>query len=162
MSPEAHSPLVHILRATGLLAALAMSAGNAFAGAVYKWVDEQGVVHYSDQKPQGVSSEELGIRAAPRPSGQSASEPSRLEEQVRKLEEQEELKRLREQQTSEDAAEQERRKARCGQARQNLEVLTNSARIKTDASEGEPRFLTPEEILEQRKVAQEIIDRECQ
>jgi len=35
------------------------------AGAVYKWVDKQGVVHYSDKPPPGQAAEEVAIAPSP-------------------------------------------------------------------------------------------------
>jgi hypothetical protein len=44
-------------------------------GAVYKWVDPQGVTHYSETAPQGSDARELRIAPAPS-SGSEAAAPS--------------------------------------------------------------------------------------
>jgi hypothetical protein len=57
-------------------AAIALVCASAFAGTVYKWVDEKGVVHYSDQPHPNAQSVDLksaqtyqstGVAAAPSP-----------------------------------------------------------------------------------------------
>lgn len=137
---------------------LATLALPSWAG-VYKWVDADGVVHYSDQRPEGVSSQELGIKPIPRSGSDAPS--NQLEDQVRKLDEQQELKRLRDQQATENAAVAKREADNCKQAKENLDILMKQARVRAQGQDGELRFLTPEEILDQRKKAQEVIDRDC-
>ncbi|MBK8970568.1 MAG: DUF4124 domain-containing protein [Hahellaceae bacterium] len=138
--------------------ALATLSLPAWAG-VYKWVDADGVVHYSDQRPEGVSSQEMGIKPIPRSGSEGASVG--LDEQVRTLDEKQELERLRDQQASENAEAAKREADNCKMAKENLDVLMKQARIRAKGDDGELHFLTPEEILEQRKKAQEVIDRDC-
>jgi len=107
-------------------------------------------------------SEEVRIQTGPRSGGsQSAPNPDRLQQQVDKLAEQEELKRLREAQEADNQAIAKQEKDNCEQARSNLQTLTTQSRIRVEGADGEFKFLTPEEIIEQRKKAEEIIKRDC-
>lgn len=59
----------------GALAVLALLS----AGAIYKWVDEQGRVHYSDRPPAGQRAEVVEVAPAP-PAEQQQAAAARLEE----------------------------------------------------------------------------------
>lgn len=55
---------------------LALFAGSpVFAQSVYKWTDEQGVVHFGDRPPIDESAERVAIAPAPPPSVDDAAEP---------------------------------------------------------------------------------------
>lgn len=43
---------------------LALTTAGAGAGAIYKWVDQDGVVHYSDQAPETAAARDLESRPA--------------------------------------------------------------------------------------------------
>jgi hypothetical protein len=64
------------------LAALAMlvTAGSAVATTLYRWVDAQGVVHYSDTPQPGAQAVDVHsaqtYRAPPAPKGTTASQPA--------------------------------------------------------------------------------------
>jgi hypothetical protein len=58
----------NIVRLLGIGLVLTFVAGGAFAQqTVYKWVDEEGVVHFGDAPPEGVTSERITTSAAPTP-----------------------------------------------------------------------------------------------
>jgi glutaredoxin len=52
------------IRAISLLL-MAILAFSASAQEVYKWTDDQGVIHYSDRKPAGTSAQAVQLEAAP-------------------------------------------------------------------------------------------------
>jgi hypothetical protein len=54
--------LVTLIRSTVLGALLGLAATSAVSATVYKWVDEKGVVHYSDQPHP--SAQELDVKSA--------------------------------------------------------------------------------------------------
>jgi hypothetical protein len=53
------------------------ASGIAFAGDIYKWVDEDGHVHYGD-KPVGAQSERMAIQSTP-------TDPARIAAQAQAL-----------------------------------------------------------------------------
>ena len=160
-SGRLHRRLFRLMAPLLLAASLPVNSAG-----VYKWQDDAGGIHYSDQKPVDRPSEEVQIRTAPRTAGPrstspSTADPDRLEQQVEKLAEQEELRRLRDEQAKENAALTQQAKENCDRARSNLETLTTQSRIKVEGSDGEVKFLSPEDIIEQRKKAEEVIKRDC-
>jgi hypothetical protein len=60
-----------------LMTALMMTATDARAADnVYRWVDDQGNVHFSDQPPEKVNAEVVELQPGPAISSQSAEEPA--------------------------------------------------------------------------------------
>ncbi len=149
---------IHIIPAGIVLVALA-------AGPVYKWVDEQGVTHYSDQPPaQDQEAEEIELLPAP-------AQDEVLEAQAR-------LDRLMaKQQTSREkrAAERERerlqreleeaqrvnRLRRCMRARQNLHSLQQPRPVYSINEEGEFIYLDDSERLAEMQRLRSQIDDYC-
>jgi glutaredoxin-like YruB-family protein len=61
-----------------VLLLLAITAAGAGASAIYKWVDQDGVVHYSDQAPEANAATDIETRPAVAGSPSTATEdPSR-------------------------------------------------------------------------------------
>ncbi len=129
------------------------------AGAeVYKWVDEQGQVHYSD-KPSNGDARPLDIDRTP-----AAPDPQR--EQRR-----EKRDRLLQQFADERAAarheaeEQARQKAeherRCEQARQQLWRYEHSQYLYEETDSGERRILDDSERARQQQQLRDYIAAEC-
>ncbi|AZZ94352.1 DUF4124 domain-containing protein [Hahella sp. KA22] len=128
----------------------------SFASGVYKWTDENGVIHYSDKKPDFKTSEELNVQT-----GTPTKERQDLDAQSKELSDQQELERLKQQQIKENAEADERQKKVCELLKVNLETLMNNARIREEQEDGSQRFMTPEEILQKRKDTQALIDEKC-
>ena len=61
-----------ILQLAGM-AMVCLLAGNAAADEIYRWVDENGVIHFSDLKPGAAESETIQVEGGP--GGVSYSEP---------------------------------------------------------------------------------------
>lgn len=75
---ESESPTRPLARRYALLLSLGLLltvAGPATAGTIYKWTDEDGVTHYSDNPPQGREYQKLEMdTAGPRPSPDSKAQ----------------------------------------------------------------------------------------
>ena len=81
---------VCLVMVVALLGAAA-SAGVAVAAEVYQWTDENGVVHFSDQKPAGQDAEvrnlpEQAPPAGPNPYADDPSEPSAAQQRREQIE----------------------------------------------------------------------------
>src|SRR5690606_2299861 len=133
---------------------LAVPCATVLAGNVYKWVDEHGVVHYTDQAPAVHEAERLSIKTS-RGGASTESSMDSLDSAVKDLERQKEIQGLTQRQKEETAQEQQAKQERCQQARQNLETIKNNARLRTEEN-GAIRYLTPEEILERRDTFEKI------
>lgn len=147
--------------ALALMTLLAAPA-SAQEAAVYKWVDENGVPHYTDHPPAGTAVEELTIRYRKTDRGllQAASKTNA------------ELKaaaEVREAQTAEDAAaaEAERQKnlsereAGCEQARARMAKYEQARRIYRPGPNGERVYLTDEELDVERANARRAVGDWC-
>ncbi len=128
----------------------------AYSAGVYKWTDEDGVVHYSDKKPGDKETTQLNVHT-----GKASDSRQGLDEQMQQLNDKEELEKIRAQQAEETAAADKLQQERCQAARLNVDTLSNNARIRIKGEDGAERFLTPEEILEKKKKNQAIVDEEC-
>jgi hypothetical protein len=133
---------------------------------VYRWVDENGVVNYTQLKPEGVASElvraDTGQRLA-----ESSPAPTRARpttdpaEQNLSEDQQRMLADLR-------AAEAERqrqvakvRDANCQQGRNLLQQLTSRGRLRITGEDGEQRVMPEEERQRRIEEAQRAVAVNC-
>jgi len=122
---------------------------------VYKWVDNNGEVHYSDRKPNNISTESLRIRTQknlqPRkdPVAQAASldekQNKALEAKARELQGESKKREL---------------DAQCLAIKNNLKTLMEKSRIRIE-EEGKLRYLSPDEINKKKAAYQEQIEEFC-
>lgn len=121
------------------------------AGQIYKWVDAQGVTHFSAQPPDGTgattvikSPPPVGKPPAPPPAG-TIGDQKAIDAQVKQ-----------------QVADQEAQlKVFCEQARTNLAQLKNNPRVREDV-EGEMRRLTDEERRQRIDETSKQIEEHCQ
>jgi hypothetical protein len=128
-------PLLTLL----LLAVAAMPA----AARVYKWVDEEGVTHYSQHPPPAGEATELELRATP-----SALTPEQAKERLESQRESLKASRDAREQRAKDGrqarASEERTAEACRQARQRLERLRSTPHINVPEGDGDRRLTEPE------------------
>jgi len=133
--------------------------------AVYRWVDEDGVVNYSHLKPEGVEAELVSDTGAPQ---RSRSAPTRPPAQIPPEGEQT-LTESQQRMLSElQAAEQERqaeiarvREANCQEARDVLQRLTSRGRIRVVGDDGQERMMPEEERQRRIDEAQRAVATNC-
>ncbi len=141
------------------LLALALGAGAAAGERVYKWVDEQGVTHYSQTPPAGVEATPLDV-ATGAPAGGAAGEtleryrkvlappkPAQEKEAGRKVD---------------PAKEAEARARNCKVARERLAILTARSRILVLKPDGSSERLTEEQRQAEIKRMKAIIAANCE
>ena len=160
------------MRVAAFLTLLVTLCVMAAESEIYKWVDEEGNVHYSDSPPENVESERVHIDAMPPPRDGSAERLLERAEQTR-----ERLAAEREARASADKAEASRRAAdneRCVFARQQLISLQQNLPVyrdetgklrtlsKYDAYEGEREYLDDEERRVEMVRVQKDIERYCE
>ena len=144
-----------IALAAGLLAAPAQAK-------LYKWVDENGNVTYSERKPpQGGADREVEeIKLRPSTiSDEDARE--RLDVLTGRAAG---ARKKRDEQESQVTAAQEREQRiakNCEIARENLEILQTNARVKTQAEDGSSYYLGEDQISARLEQARTNIDRYC-
>lgn len=119
---------------------LLLFAGHAFAAEIYKWVDQDGKVHYSDAKPPDAQAEEIRVEKP------EVSDPDEGELRRRRLLEQADIDAARrvEEKRTEKAAREVQQQAlevaqqACLKARIRLEILGEQLPVYAD-SEGNLR-----------------------
>jgi len=141
----------------------------AVAGDLYRWVDAQGQVHYSDEPPPADAREVKAIRSKgvdpspqeqPEDSEENNAEPSYVEQQAAFEERQ--AKKAEEQAKAEQkkqlAAE---RKKNCEAARGNYNTVSTGGRVMRINAQGEREYLSDEEIKQQAAEAKKSMDEWC-
>ena len=125
------------------------------AGTIKKWVDEEGNVHYGDSPPISAKTENVRVLSAPTNPGKALprlSSPGSGENSAGGA--------------SGDAAgggdvPADQAKIACDKAREDLDVISRSSRIKLRSADGTERYMTSEEIEERRALAEEDIKNFC-
>lgn len=128
---------------------------SALAGSVYKWTDEEGVVHYGDKKPANTETKEMKVRV-----GRGTPAPSATNDNDNDSEKNESLKEA----NNEKQLTAEQKKAQdeaCKAAKQNLQMMNTYARVRVKDKNGEYRYLSPEEKSKKMAQAQKYVDEKC-
>ena len=135
---------------------LAMSA-TAMASQVYKWVDAQGVTHFSAQPPQGQDA--TSINTATPPPKPAAAEEKKAAPTFESIADPEQAA-IDEKVKQDIAAKEVERNKYCADVRTNLSQLENNPRVRVDI-EGEVRRLSEEERQSRISEAQKAITENC-
>ena len=143
----------------GLALGLALAAPLQ-ADEIYKWVDEEGVTHYSQQPPPSGDADRIGVDTPPEE--EIERERREMEKTGERLEAQREERRAAEQQAQENAAEREQREQRCAELRSSLKKLTENRRLLVPDGEGNVRRLPEEERQQRVAERRRQIEEECE
>lgn len=135
---------------------LAISA-SAMASQVYKWVDAQGVTHFSAQPPQG--QEATSVNTAAPPPKPAAAEEKKAAPTFDSIADPEQAA-IDEKVKQEVAAEEAKRKQYCEDVRTNLAQLQNNPRLRMEI-DGEVRRLNEDERQSRISEAQKSISTNC-
>jgi len=120
---------------------------------IYKWVDAEGNVHYSQERPPQGPAEKMDVqRHAPRDVSSYKRPGSKADEA--KTEEGTEEKVTEEKQPEtkpETKAEKKQRSAACAQARKSLATMESSGRIRSKDKDGNISYLSEQQKQERIK-----------
>lgn len=140
-------------------ACLALAAAGAFAQAMYRWVDEKGVTHFSEHPPPGdAKATKIQPKVTPPSSGAAAPRGGPEDWKAQELEFR---KRQVERGKREQAEEREKaeREARCADARKRLAFLEEHGAIYRRKDDGSRVYMSEEAresaIAEQRRAVRE-------
>lgn len=138
---------------------LALVSGLAAAAQMYKWVDKDGHVHFSQTPPPstGVQAQQVNISAPP-PDPTSLQNSQNLQQQI--AEQNEKAKADPEQEKQKQSAEAQK-KAHCDDLRSRLNVLNSSGRTATVDAQGNMNYLSDEDRQKQMQAIEDQISREC-
>ncbi len=128
------------------------------AAKLYKWVDEQGNVTYSQRKPPDRESETIRLRSA---TLDSSGAQGKLDELNGRVKAQQEDRDFVENSATATAERDERRGKNCETARENLRILKTSPRVQDKNADGESYFLDESGIQGKIVATQRQIDNNC-
>ncbi len=141
-----------------LASIVAMAPLTVSAAGVYKWTDQNGVVHFGDRQPVGQKSESIDIHTGtPKAGAEARKSPI---ERVKAMNEQKAHTAEEQKVNAVKEAQQKQREANCKTAKDNLGILATNGRIRVQEN-GEWRYLTQEEIDQKRQQFQTIADENC-
>lgn len=143
------------------LALLAMTAA-AEDVSVYRWVDNDGVQHFTDRPPSGAPAELTGIRSQRTDPGAVQARVDQTSETIAEAQ-----KRRSDEADERDEAAKERAETRqqradnCEKARERLETYSTARRLYRPMPDGERDYLSSEEMDAARSGAQQEVDDWC-
>ena len=135
-------------------------SGAAVAGDIYKWVDEDGNVHYGD-KPAGAQSERLAIQSRPTDPARIAAQVQARQEAAAQEREAEEAAAAAGPSEEELQAQAEQRRQACEQSRANLQRMVQSRRLYREDDNGEREYLNEAEMQATRQRVEDEISEFC-
>jgi len=143
----------------GLMLAL-LGAGGALASEIYKWVDDEGNVHYGD-RPVGEPVERLEIESRPTdPARIQAMNQARAADRA-KAADAKAAAALEQPTTMEVREEADERARKCTAYKAQLEAYTNNRRLYHESADGEREYLSDEEIKATRERAAQQVEEFC-
>ncbi len=143
-----------------VLSAAALTT-SAVAGEIYKYVDEEGNVHYVD-RPTGESGEQrMDIIYSGTSAAAVNAQVKRRQDYMEALDEARSETESRREAEAQARAEMEARAAKCQQSRARLESYLQAHRLYRQDDAGEREYLDDEQILEARRKAEEAIQEHC-
>lgn len=120
-------------------------APQVMASKVYKWVDENGITHFSEHPPRNTPTTLIKPKTGhSEPVFYGSSSAAASEESTEGMVTQEEYHR-----------------ERCDIAKKNIEALRNFGRVKVRNDEGELHYLTEDEQQQRLQTNQQMVDESC-
>ena len=141
-----------------LLFALLLLFINLVSAETYRWVNEEGVVTYSQTPPPNANAETVNIKTTPASS--AGDSKTRLEALRQKMADSAEDRALKKAQKQEQAEIKAENKQNCSTARKNLEQLTALGNRLYKTEDGYVR-LTEENRQQKMQQAREQIEEFC-
>lgn len=135
-------------------------SGAALASDIYKWVDEEGNVHYGD-KPIGAQSERMAIESRPTDSSRVAAETQSLMASRNAAADRRAEMDAAAAEQAEMRAEAEQRAERCASARAQMQRMITARRVYQEDENGERVYLDDAERDAARARVEKQIDDYC-
>ncbi len=132
-----------------------LASTSLTAGSIHKWTDADGNVFYGDTPPVSAKTEDVRVQSAPSNPGKALPRLSSPGSPVAAGSDTPAT-------DSNGNIPADQAKIACDNAKQDLEVIGRSSRIKLNSADGTTRYLTSEEIEERRIQAEADIQRFCQ
>ena len=132
-----------------------LASTSLTAGSIHKWTDADGNVFYGDSPPVSAKTEGVRVQSAP-------SNPGKALPRMSSPESAETTASDTPATDSDGNVPNDQAKIACENAKEDLEVIGRSSRVKLQLADGTSRYLTTEEIDARRSQAEDDIQRFCQ
>jgi len=137
-------------------------ASLAAASGVYKWVDEQGRVHYGEKPPARVQAQEMQLKTAPVDDMPiEDNEAARADQAQRLLRAYDEERALKKEQQQKSREEQARRERNCALARDRVRRYETAGSLYNLDKDGSRRTLSDADRAAAERRAREDVARWC-
>jgi hypothetical protein len=132
-------------------------------GAIYKWIDENGVTNYTQYRPSDEQTgEQVKVVVPPAsPKTDSGVAQQRLENQLKTLADNQAEREEAAETRAEAATEAKQRAENCEKARSNLSKLTTGGRKRIMGADGVARYMSEEQRQEHIAEAETQIKESC-
>lgn len=138
--------------------ALMALAHQGVSAGVYRWVDDEGKVHYGDRPPGKDKATPIELESAPAPDPDDDERRAK----TRRLLDAMESKRDREnEQAAQAKADKARRERNCEIARRHVTLYQRANQISRVGADGERTYLSDEERDQALTHARSLVDRWC-
>lgn len=150
-----------VLLIAALSLALSLFSPALEAQTIYKWVDENGTVHYGERPPEGVEAEPVSVSSpkvgTSQPNETYTDPGAAAQRRAREAEEQQQQIDL----IAEQQGEAARIAAACESHRKRLEELVPRPKILLQNEDGTSRMLGDEERLQMIEESRQFIEEYC-
>ena len=145
-----------LISAAALLAAAGMAAS---ADQVYRWVDKDGHVHYSQTPPAStaMNAETVNI-TPPTPDPTTLQNEQKLAQQIQDQNKQNQDNQQKAQQDAQQKAQQQQQ---CDAMNQRLQLLVQSGRVASIDAQGNKNYISDDDKAKQIQDLQNRISKEC-
>lgn len=142
------------------LATVLLAAGMAAsADQVYRWVDKDGHVHYSQTPPSSTAVNAQTVNIAP-----AAPDPTTLQNEQKlsqQIQDQNKQAQDAQQKAQADQQQKDLQKKECDYLQQRLVILQQSGRVATVDAQGNKNYVSDDDRTKQEQQLQDQISKEC-
>ena len=149
-----------------LLSLLTLNLNSIGANKIYKWVDENGKVHYSDNPPAHKMEQADEVKVTPRP-GDTPSQPSlsaqqRIKNAQNWMQSTQEQKKLRQQEKQLEKTEKNNREVKCKNLKAELQTYQRSNVLWDKDKDGKLYAMNEEQRQQTFAELEKTIKKNCQ
>jgi hypothetical protein len=135
--------------------------------AIYKWVDEDGNVQYSAEKPQNADAEKIRVTTQPPVDRSTYNRPGKDDAKTddssaaEATGDKDKTPAEKRKDAAKKAESDKLKKEMCDEARQTLATIENNARVRIEDSQGNVNYLSEAEVAARKKSEQERVNKYC-
>lgn len=151
----------HSLRKAVVVGSVILLAGSAMAGEIYKYVDEDGNVHYGDRPTGEATEQRMAVVSRGTSSASVDAQIDQLRESDAERAEARKLREVEEQEAADARAEAEERAAKCQENRARLRSFGEARRLYKQDENGERVYLDETERTAAETRIRDLITEYC-